>query len=102
MRVNPAVWALVAASILSSAPVASAAALKSPAGSKKDIDISKGTEVIEPGSKEAQALHDADKASKFAPKDNTFAENFDKGNSFKKPEPKLSDQKSMSPTMTNP
>lgn len=83
MRVSPTVVTFL--SILS----VSSAAVISPG----NIDVSKGTDVIPPDSKEAEALHAADKASKFAPKDNTFVENFDKANTFKKPEPKVSDQK---------
>lgn len=71
-------------SILSSSSIAVSSA---------DSDISKGAVIIEPGSKEAQALHAVDKAPKFAPHDNNYAENFKKGSSFKKSEPKLSDQK---------
>ncbi|VVT51353.1 uncharacterized protein SAPINGB_P003068 [Magnusiomyces paraingens] len=83
MRLSSILWTLLATS-----------AIASPAKpTKPEIAISKGTEVITPGSKEAEALTAADKASKFAPKDNTFVENFDKGNTFKKSEPKLSDQK---------
>lgn len=58
-----------------------------------DLDVSKGTEVIPLDSKEAEAIHNVDKATKFAPKDNTHTEDFDKSSSFKKSEPKLSDQK---------
>lgn len=83
MRVSPSLVTLL--SILS----VSSAAVISPG----NIDVSKGTDVIPPDSKEAEALHAADKASKFAPKDNTFIENFDKASTFKKPEPKVSDQK---------
>ncbi|KAF5100720.1 hypothetical protein D0Z03_000762 [Geotrichum reessii] len=58
-----------------------------------DLDVSKGTEVIPSDSKEAEAIHAVDRVPKFAPKDNTFNEDFDKSNSFKKSEPKVSDQK---------
>lgn len=84
MRLNSALWAFTAAFILTFPPTSFVLAKN---------DISKGTEVIEPGSKEAEALHAADKASKFAPKDNTYIENFDKGSTFKKPELKLLNQK---------
>ena len=58
-----------------------------------DFDVSKGTEVIPSDSKVAEAINAADSVPKFAPKDNIYNEDFDKSETFKKSEPKVSDQK---------
>lgn len=81
MRFSPLVLGIATASAVA---VAAAAV---------GVDVSKGTELIPPGSKEAEAFQESDKAPKFAPKDNTFPEDFDKSKSFKKSQPNLSDQK---------
>lgn len=81
MRLTPLVLGLAAGSAVLAAAGAA------------DLDVSKGTEVIPSDSKEAVAINQVDKAPKFAPKDNTYTEDFDKSSTFKKPEPKLSDQK---------
>lgn len=84
MRLRPLVLSLVTTASLLGPVLATGAS---------DLDVGKGTEVIPPDSKEAEAIHEADKAPKFAPNDKTFPEDFDKSSSFKKSEPKLSDQK---------
>ncbi|KAF5094916.1 hypothetical protein D0Z00_003333 [Geotrichum galactomycetum] len=82
MRISPIILGLAAAGHVLSATI-----------SGTDFDVSKGTEVIPSDSKEAEAINAADKVPKFAPKDNTYNEDFDKSETFKKSEPKVSDQK---------
>lgn len=89
MRFSPLVLGIASVTLLASNVAASAVA--GPAAA--DVDVSKGAEVIPLDSKEADAIRESDKSPKFAPKDNTYAEDFDKSSTFQKSEPKLSDQK---------
>lgn len=62
--------------------------------SAKTVDVSKGTDVIPPDSKEAAAFHDSDKAVKTSPKDNTVSEDLvEGGDNYKKSQPKIDHQK---------